>query len=197
MDKYILVSKPSINDTRFALDIANALLIGSIDEDTTFTKFQFFNSGALQSATLMKNQVITIETDVIPSNSEADKFFLRKDDSTKTKFLNTNDKVIQGSLFVCVAPLGPEQIDSGMNQIRKICESVQAFSFYEELIVEIGTEIEFDVRNWVCFSGYLKETQTDDYNPLDQIPIEYKRDFVMLPMSEASPENIAQSIEED
>lgn len=162
--KYLLIATNSsagtvdLTDTRFAVHILNGLLSGNVE------------LYPIQSAS--GNGLIVIDTVRFPTNGVVDTDFeyLSKSDEDTDLYVSVEDKVVSGNLFLTV--VDGTDMDINLNEIRKVCSNVESRKY-----MFAGSS---GSKNLSVVFGVLKETQTQDYNPLDKIGADYKRDYVMM-----------------
>lgn len=177
-----------------SLDLASALVTGSIDAELTvdFTARTASNDIPDFAALPEVFMMLLLETSLIPSNSENDRIIHEMDDTDKEVYFNTADKVVKGDLFASV--ISNQSIPTVLSEIRKVCSDVKVISFRIPSINSPDpAEIFYNLYHFAY--GILKETQTDDYNPLDQLSVFMKTDYTLVPMDEDSIETLLSSLE--
>lgn len=159
------------DDDSSLVDVATAILTGGIRKGL----YNPVTASALNG----KNELapmLTLNTNIIPTNGNVGgRQLLSKDDDDIDVFVPTNGKAVAGNLFVAYREMSQtylgtavaSDISSFLNDIRQICDDAELF---------LASQFEIDT-NKLVFSdaikgvvvGFLKETQTDDYNPLSVI----------------------------
>jgi len=147
-------------------DIATALATGNVEIEL----FPFYDGTAMVTRCALK-----LTSDVRPSNGTVEKFILAQDDTDTVKFIPTEGKAKQGFLFVAVRDMSASDIgattnttlETFLNDIRQIVNGANAVIVGD--INETSPGIVIVQNLYVVAYGYLKETQTEDYNPLDVI----------------------------
>jgi hypothetical protein len=187
--RYIIQEPTSENDKKdILLDIAVSSLIGSIDTDILSANDPHFAT-TLSGIAEYLQLVTTIETDVIALNgvSDARKKILQKDSDDLYRTIYTESKAKKGNLiFIFESGQSPDEGDFDtinehhqtelISSLEAITNdwSVAMVGFYNDRDVDGNSNPNFKLSNYnyVGF-GVLKETQTEDFNPLDSITQPY------------------------
>lgn len=154
-----LVKETSSGVVNASLDIASCLLLGEIDSDSAI--------GSTAS-------YLTLDTEIIPSNSSLIRIINTTTDFDKNVFIKSADKFDKGNLLVSLVPHATLGTGSSLTDFRKICYDVSVS------LVSFQQSASTSLTNYTLVYGFLKETQTLDYNPADEINPLLLNDFTML-----------------
>lgn len=143
-----------------SLDLASSILLGEIDTDTSTV------TGAC---------ILSIDTEFIPSNSNMIKIIQSYSDFDKNVFIKTADKFDKGNLLLSVIPSATLSLSNSLTEFRKICSDVTGIQVIVNQSGAVTTS-----NTFIVVYGFLKETQTLDYNPADEINPALLVDFTML-----------------
>ena len=188
--RYITATPVSPDDRRdVLLDIAVASLIGTIDSDILTSNDPAYHSGTMSGISEYMQIITTIETDVVPINgvSELKKHVLQKDSDDLYRNVYTESKAKKGNLIFIY---GSSQTSDETNftdnneylqtqlisQLEGITNdwSISMIGHYYEKHINGDLQPSFSLGDYQYVGfGILKETQTDDYNPLDNLTSPY------------------------
>jgi len=147
-------------------DIATALAIGTVEIELT----PFYNGTDNVIRTSLK-----LTSDIRPSNGSNQRTVIMQDDNDRVVFIPTEGKAVRGNIFVALrdttySELGTDTnnaIETYLNDIRQICNQTNAvLTNAVNIVTDVST---IQSTTYVIAWGYLKETQTEDYNPLSVI----------------------------
>lgn len=177
---------PRIDESQSSslIDIACALFTGELNVNTQLASRVFASETSTMKGV---TTILELVSNIIPTNGNPSRLLVAKDDDDVQTFIPTSGKAVRGHLFVAIridesasAPLGfnntvATAIDEKLNDIRKICDKANAVYVGKQGPDTITnttnyTGFVFDADTaFVIAWGYLKETQTEDYNPLTVI----------------------------
>lgn len=159
------------DDDSSLVDVATAILTGGIRKDLCNP----VTAAALSGKNIF-SPMLTLNTNIIPTNGNVSgRQLLSKDDDDVDVFVPTNGKAVKGNLFVgyremsevFLGTTASSEVSSFLNDIRQICDDAELF-LASQLEIQSAT-LEFSDAIHAVVIGFLKETQTDDYNPLSVI----------------------------
>jgi len=188
---------PRIEDdqTSSLVDIACALITGNVNINTQLASRVFTGADEVKGVTT----VLELTSNIIPTNGNPTRLLIAKDDDDVQMFVPTSGKAVQGHLFVAMivdeSASGrygfnssvATSIDEKLNDIRKICDKANAVYCGAQLVQSIDATTPYNGftfdsdSGFVIAWGYLKETQTEDYNPLSVISDQW--DYAMFNLS--------------
>lgn len=155
--RYIL-NETSTGSLTASLNVASALILGEVD---------------LDSYNINGQLILSIDSDIYPSNSSASITKRLESDFDTNMFIKTSDKFDKGNLLLSLVPVSSISRSNALIEFRKICSDVIALDF-------VCNSFTSTTVSYICVFGYLKETQTLDYNPADEINPVLLADFTML-----------------
>lgn len=159
------------NNTSSLIDFAVALITGSINS----VLFAGYTAGALGAENQFMPQLL-LESNIIALNGNVNgRNIIGKDDDDEYINIPTNGKAVQGNLLVAYRDSGADLlgtatesvIDSYMNDLRGALNDVEV-----QLVSGLATtndKMQANSETYVVGYGFLKETQSDNYNPLSII----------------------------
>ena len=115
-----------------------------------------------------------LETNVVADNGSNKRTMISKDDDDVSFYVPVEGKAVEKNLFVGMigasnASIGTSlesDISSKLNDLRQILDDAEVGI---HLILNPGNSIESAGDAIIYGFGFLKETQTEDYNPLSKI----------------------------
>lgn len=161
------------DDASSLIDMAVALMSGQLETNM----FAPVTASAVDGENKLSiNQLL--DTDIIPTNGNVNgRLLISRDDDDVDMFVPINGKAVEGNLFVAYRAASDEHLgtasssdlSSYLDDIRQICDDAEAL-FTQGLQIT-GGKLESAGSMFVFAYGILKETQTDNYNPLSVINV--------------------------
>lgn len=166
------------NDKSSLVDIAVSLITGKVTP-TFFTGVETAAAGSLFPAIIQQ-----LTSNILPTNGNlTGRSLFQKDDDDYDLFIPTNGKAVEGSLFVALREMSTSylgttvnsEIESFLNDLRQIVDDAdimvsQRLAYHPTQTTRIASDGELQAIGM----GFLKETQTDDYNPLTVINADWE-----------------------